>query len=119
MKVEIIHADDNWKSEVNVSIDPQDIWDLDSCLAEIIVPALQRFRKETHSYPAEFADDNEGFKKWEALLDKMIWSFEQAIDGYNQEIDKKRFDMDAQKQYIKEVQEGIDLFAKYYMNLWD
>ena len=49
--------------------------------------------------------------KWNVIMDKMIYSFEQIVKD-------KLFDITDQKQ-LDEIQEGIDLFAKHYTSLWD
>ena len=50
-------------------------------------------------------------KKWNDIMDKMIYSFGQIVED-------KLFDITDQKQ-LDEIQEGIDLFAKHYTSLWD
>jgi len=40
----------------------------------------------------------------------------QLVRGPN---DTAKFDTDAYKKYYEKIQEGLDLFGKYYMGLWD
>lgn len=96
---------------------------------------------------SETADDafNEKVKQWDIVLDKMIWSFQQlAIDtdyeekyfhgksdvsfiptgnGYHTLVDNNPgsswHDHTGHKLHDERIQEGIDLFAKYYRALWD
>lgn len=79
---------------------------------------------------------------WKAVLDKMIWSFEHLEDfaepvypkDYDERMEKTFYDdgsvsyvhMDKREpdyspidEHNKKVQEGLDLFAKHYQDLWD
>lgn len=65
-------------------------------------------------------------EKWLACVDKMIWSFSQIVspapakshvrDGQN----GLEFydDTTGEKLRLERVQEGLELFGKYYRNLW-
>jgi len=96
-----------------------------------------------------YADGNQdawdaGHKHWIEILDKMIWSFEQVLDDDWEEqywIVKPEIDWDhmASKSGVKEIkwkvrgecdwkgrsehlsriEEGLELFGKYYQDLWD
>ena len=114
----------------DVHIDDFDVWSLDHTLSTIIHPALVRLKEIKHGYPQLFEDgmvtphhwdrqlhfdfidenvENEFLiKKWDDILDKMIYSFGKIMeDDY--------FD----HEEWEKIQEGLDLFAKYYFNLWD
>lgn len=86
-------------------------------------------------------------QQWDEILDKMIWSFTQLNDdqdGEDQfwrqhpEIDFDEYpedkgksstplrwkvegdlDMEGLKAHREKVQEGLELFGKYFQNLWD
>ena len=85
-------------------------------------------------------------KQWNEILDKMIFSFEQInqedsddqfwivkpildLKDYSEDKGKECFpvrwkvegvyDHDGAKLYYDKVQEGYNLFGKYYRNLWD
>jgi len=90
-----------------------------------------------------------GHKQWHEIMDKMIWSFEQIVDrdrdsqfhSGTHDIkwvpikdadgnttsyqmvkgpkDTHKFDQKGYTEYYEKIQEGLDLFGKYYMNLWD
>ena len=90
-----------------------------------------------------------GHKQWEEIMDKMIWSFEQVVledrdsqfhsgthDIYWDPIrnsdgkvisyemkhgpkDTHEFDAKGYKEYYDRINEGLELFGKYYMGLWD
>ena len=117
----------------NIHIDDFDVWSLDYTLACIIHPALVRLKETKHGYPElwedgmvthhnydrqlyfDFIDEEVETQylidKWNVIMDKMIYSFEQIVKD-------KLFDITDQKQ-LDEIQEGIDLFAKHYTSLWD
>lgn len=92
---------------------------------------------------------NEGHKQWTEIMDKMIWSFEQLLDENWDEqfwIVKPELDLDdlantegldengckelkwkvegecdwkAREEYANRIKEGLELFGKYYQDLWD
>ena len=117
----------------NIHIDDFDVWSLDYTLACIIHPALVRLKETKHGYPElwedgmvthhnwdrqlhfDFIDEDVETKylmdKWDTIMDKMIYSFEQIVED-------KLYDITDQKQ-LDEIQEGIDLFAEHYTSLWD
>jgi hypothetical protein len=51
-------------------------------------------------------------------MDKMIWSFQQLV--FDRDNNIFRLDTaDARLLYDERIQEGLDLFSKYYRALWD
>lgn len=117
----------------NVHIDDFDVWSLDHTLSCIIHPALVRLKEIKHGYPElfedgmvtphywdrqlhfDFIDEEVETKylkdKWDTIMDKMIYSFGVIMND-------DFFDIEDQDEWNR-VQEGLDLFAKYYTNLWD
>jgi len=88
--------------KVSVNIDHFDSWNLDHTLALIIYPLLLQLKETKNGVPSEFVNDvggedyvdqdsfdfykeshsesfDEACKRWEEVLEKMIWSFEQLI----------------------------------------
>jgi hypothetical protein len=86
-----------------VKIDRWDTWSMDSTLTPIILPMLKQLKKDKHGAPyTEDADvpanlrsttpaakrakkndwDSDGnhFKRWDWVMDEMIWAFEQLAD---------------------------------------
>jgi len=82
-----------------------------------------------------------GMKEWNKILDKIIWSFEnhdnepmptepedydsrcnmiKYDDGSTEyeDLDDRPWDWTECEAHDKKVQEGLDLFAKYYKDLW-
>ena len=88
------------KRTVKIKIDRWDTWSMDRTLALIIVPMLKQLKETQHG--AGFTDDDDvpehlrrtaadpkenewdtdsnHFKRWEWIMDEMIWTFEQLID---------------------------------------
>jgi hypothetical protein len=110
---------------VRVEVDSDDTYSLDYTLALVIVPALKRFKKDAKGtlwgcfLPSEHMDNSVRMtkgqrnrneraarKQQDEVLDKMIHAFELVID------DK------ALNRNLPEIQEGLELFAKYYRHLW-
>lgn len=177
MKVNIGSYKKRAERHIKVDIDKYDSWSMDHTLALIILPALLQYKENHHGVPNDIADhtgdDNsndqlsfdfyketkdwafeESCKKWEEILDKMIWSFYQIIvdddskyhhgkpdfgwektdkqypnplsgkmeDTFKM-IDKNPqdhwYDVEGHMEHQKRVQEGLELFGKYFQNLWD
>lgn len=89
---------------VNIHIDKWDTWNMDHTLALIIVPMLKQLRDTNHGYPSHLTDE-----EWINIQNKMIDSFQMIIDNDGFCIYKEP----------EKLQEGLDLFGKYFRNLWD
>lgn len=81
--------------------DASECWNLDVTIAKFVLPRLKYLRKNTHGYPPTLT-----MKEWKATIKKMEKSFKIDVK------DKTNADWDA-------YQEGMDLFAKYFRQLWD
>ena len=177
MKVNLGKYQKNNQRRIDVQIDKFDTWSLDHSLSYIILPALLQLKASKMGVPAEFAvvggadydcqdsfdfykeTHNEAFeiacKRWEEVLDKMIWSFQQILfDDWEQQyyhgqpeyewkksdekytnplngkteetftmIDKNPdehwTDFEGMRVHQERIQEGLELFGKYYQHLWD
>lgn len=177
MKAKLSKYYKNTDRRIEIKIENHDTWSLDHTLALIILPALIQLKATKQGVPAEFADSggdgtskqlcfdfysetsndafDENVKKWDEILDKMIWAFEQiATDEYDSLYHHGRADYDFEKtgqtffnpitgkqettyklvdknpnehwyDYVghrlheERIQEGLNLFGKYYRNLWD
>lgn len=120
-----------------IQIDAHDTWSMDSRLAEIVAPMLRQLKGLSHGIPNEFAgpdpdhsdqyvfdfidrdkEFNEGCERWNQTLDEMIWTFEQlARNGWD--LPGERVPYYMTKAHHQRIQDGLNLFAKYYGNLWD
>lgn len=163
----------NSGQRINVTIDKYDTYSADCTLAEIILPLLVQLKHTMHGIPNEFShvggEDyeqmsfdfyieshndsfNEGVKKWNEVLDKMIWSFQQILiddhdslyhhgkvefdftptgeklfnsltgkmeDTFLMKSNGSWYDHVGHQLHLERIQEGVNLFAKYYRNLWD
>lgn len=168
MKVYIGRYPNNPTKErtVRVRIDPWDTWSMDSTLVPIILPMLKQLRESKHGSPSSmpaFAydsnrtqlsfdfypeDDNlvwdTGHTQWDAVMDKMIWSFEQLDIDWESQFhsgvhdilwepvpgtdltemkrgpnDTHKFDMEGYQAHLERIREGLRLFGEHYMDLWD
>lgn len=98
---------------INKGYSDKDLWDLDSTLSYYILPRLIGFKKvNVNSYPAKF----KSIEAWHKVLDKMIWSFQYITDG--RFLDKEE-SLEKMAKDSKKCQEGLDLFGKYFQDLWD
>jgi hypothetical protein len=108
--------------EPYIRIDAWDTWNMDNTLAIIILPMLIQLKETKHGIPSQFCLDGEswtvGETKWNAVLDKMIWSFSEIV---NHSLDFK-LDFKDKSDYLKHqetVDEGLALFGKHFRDLWD
>ena len=140
-----------------VKIDRWDTWSMDYTLSFIVVPMLKQLKETKHGAPFvddedvpeelkstsappkenEWDTDENHFKRWDWVIDEMIWSFEQNLDNNSEEkffndadVDHKDKDFMNNIHKIKIDQKGLAahwarkangfrLFGKYYQGLWD
>ena len=166
------------RRKVNIQLDPWDTWNADGTLALIIYPMLLQLKETKHGVPSELVNDvggedyvhQESFdfykeshqeaweiasKRWDDILDKMIWSFGQlAYENYDdkyhhgkgdydwietdkpypnpvtgkmeptyQMVDRNPdahwYDVEGHTLHNERIQEGLELFGKYFRSLWD
>lgn len=104
-------------------------YNLDYTVAKFILPRLRKFEEKTLSCPVLFDDNGEMIPLekanviWHKALKKMIWSFEQIVNDSSPDPNWCKeyglnFISETQK-WNDQVQEGINLFAKYFRDLWD
>jgi len=150
--------------KIQVHIDKYDTWSMDHTLALIVLPMLKQLKEKQHgagfvddkdvpkelrstSAPAkenEWDTDDNHFKRWEWVMDEMIFAFNSKVDdsweeqfqsgehdiqwkklenGHSEMIkgpnDTFEINMKGRKAYEKRIQNGFALFGKYYENLWD
>lgn len=168
----LLWIDKKKKRKIEVHIDRWDTWNMETTLGYIVRPMLKQLRANKHGAPwvddedvpeelrstsareltqeekdNGHTDDNH-FKRWDWVMDEMIFAFESLDGGENQDWEDQfttgkydfRFkkidesgtsqmirgpnhtaetDWDGRKAYAKRVQNGFRLFGKYYMHLWD
>jgi hypothetical protein len=167
----------NSSRKIDVEIERFDTYSVDHTLALIIYPMLLQLKETKHGVPSEFCevggedygpqDSFEfykethdeawqvGAKRWDDVLEKMIWAFRQLLDDSwedNYRFGKAKWSwketdhmfpnpitgvMEPTYQMVDEnpgqhwvdyagiemhnarIQEGLELFGKYFRNLWD
>lgn len=148
-----------------VKIDKWDTWSMDRTLSPIILPMLKQLKETKHGAPFvddkdvpkhlrstaagpkenEWDTDDNHFRRWDWVLDEMIWAFEQLCDEDNDAQfhtgvsdryftepdetglrewkkgpnDTSKFDKKGWTKHHKRIQNGTSLFGKYYCSLWD
>jgi hypothetical protein len=163
------------RRKIEIHIDKFDTWNCDSTLSHIIYPMLLQLRDTKQGVPNEFADVggadyesqdsfdfykeshsdafDEGCKRWDQVLNKMIWSFEQLTrHDYSEQYhhgkmrwewlelnptagntgvadksyemkdlnpDQHWLDIAGLELHEERIQEGLNLFGKYFRSLWD
>jgi hypothetical protein len=93
--------------------------------------------KSTNAEPKEneWDTDSNHFKRWDYILNEMIWTFEQEIKDddekqfydhsegkglpFEQALGKIKVDRDGLEAHQKRKANGFRLFGRYYQNLWD
>ena len=161
MKIEIPHPDEIDTVGTHLIIHPWDTWNMDQTLAYIIVPMLEQLKETKHGAPFvddkdvpkelkstsappkenEWDTDENHFKRWDYVLDEMIWSFKQKVTDHwesqyytdtgetkmvkeedgNYRMVESGIDIDRKglEAHQKRMSNGFRLFGKYYENLWD
>ena len=144
---------DRRTQKVKVRIDKWDTWSMDSTLAHIVLPMLAQLKATKHGAPCtddkdvpkelrstsaptkknSWDTDDNHFKRWDWILDEMIWAFNQKCrddwegDFYEyKDDDTERFglklvweDREGSKAHQERMTNGFKLFGKYYENLWN
>jgi len=141
---------------VIVKIDRYDTWSMDHTLSLIILPMLKQLHATKHGSPCvddedvpehlkstsappkenEWDTDDNHFKRWDWVMDEMIWAFEQMVDenstekfydhsavdkkdGLEEQINKIKIDYEGIQVHEARMKKAFMLFGKYYRGLWD
>ena len=141
-----------------VKIDRWDTWSMDHTLGMIALPMLKQLKRDKHGAPnvddedvpdelkstsAQPKENDEGtdtddnyFKRWDYVMDEMIWTFEQKADGNAENkfftfekntkmpweegyVSNSKFDEEGYNAWHERQNNGMRLFGKYYDGLWD
>lgn len=136
MKIDLPHPEEIDSVGKQIVIHPWDTWSMDHTLSYIIVPMLEQLKATKHGAPAiEFGDvpkelypptseqtkklyshgetDDNYFKRWDWVLDEMIWAFTFKRDRFDTLME------DDPKATQERLSNAFRLFGKYYENLWD
>lgn len=151
--LDIVHPKINY-----VKIDRWDTWSMDHTLSTIVVPMLKQLKATKHGAPFvddadvpeglglrsteappktnDYDTDDNWFKRWDWVLDEMIWAHEQLADGdsesqffdhsavddnadFSDQIGQVKVDSEGLKAHNERVQHGLMLFGRYYRSMWD
>lgn len=150
---------------VNVNLDPWDTWSMDHTLAEIVLPMLIQLKQTKHGAPNVDPEDVPGnlrpgkleieqyqkdgttdalfFKRWDWVMDEMIFAFNSKLSDWEERFhsgehdilwieqddglvemqkgpnDTHEWDQEGHRAYQDRINNGFRLFGKYYEALWD
>ena len=144
------------KRTVIVKLDRYDTWAMDHTLSLIILPMLKQLKATQHGGPNvddedvpehlrstsapprenEWDADDNHFKRWDWVMDEMIWAFGELIDdkstdkfydhsevdkeaGLEEQIGKIKVDWQGLEVHEERMKKAFMLFGKYYRALWD
>lgn len=144
------------KRTVIVKIDRYDTWSMDHTLSLLILPMLKQLKATQHGGPCvddedvpehlrstsappkenTWDTDEHFFKRWEWVMDEMIWAFTQMADdkstdkfydhsevdskaGLEEQINKIKIDYAGIEEHEARMKKAFMLFGKYYRALWD
>ena len=152
-----LYLDKRTGQKINVKIHNYDTWSMDHTLAPIILPMLKQLQATKHGSPwvddedvpeelrstsappleNDYDTDDNHHKRWDWVLDEMIFAFEQKTrddwesDYYTYEDDPTNTeglgiglklvweDREGQEAHQKRMSNGFRLFGKFYEALWD
>ena len=111
----------------------KDTWDFHSYLSEIIPSAIRQYREKGTGCPSGLWDKeakNDECHRWHEVLEEIAQGFEAAEEinnsfgcRYKKELKDGAFTYEYDKKRAKLLTEkynrGMDLFKKYFLNLWD
>lgn len=151
---------DRYERKIDVKIDYYDIWGMYDTLALIVLPMLKLLKEKKQGAPyvddadvpehlrstacpptPEFHTDDNHFKRWEWVMDEMIWAFEQLLNDdadsqFHYDLDPAKprhepgisfqemmrrggFDKEGAEAFQQRKTRGFTLFGKYFEALWD
>lgn len=132
--------------KVNIRIDKWDTWNMDNTLSLIIEPMLKQLKATQHGYPSGLTEQewNEILDKMIFAFESLnndyeeqyhsgecdyIWTpvnanGEEVSEGEYRRMDHGPnhthvFDVEGWKKHDEKIQEGLELFGKYFRSLWD
>lgn len=85
-------------------------WNLSHYIAQISGPILRKMQKKGLSCPMDLT-----IKEWHTILDKIAYAMEHIDDDYYCRVKGEN----NVKEHAIKIEEGLDLFSKYFRDLWD
>ena len=137
------------KRSVSVHIDSWDTWAMDSTLAHIVAPMLKQLKETQQGAPFvddedvpeelkstpkenEWDTDDNHFKRWDWVINEMIFAFESKLEDWDDKFYKYEDDPAApfgiklvwsddegMAAHKERMANGFRLFGKFYEALWD
>lgn len=125
-----------WLKKHGKYVPYSDLWSLDITIANFVLPRLKKFKEEDDGCPEREEMDTP--EKWSEVLDKMILAFEYVVSWDDWWWDNPKYDyLSAKSKYDDEyvtkirnsylaevkrrqsaIKEGLELFAKWFRDLW-
>jgi len=124
---------------IRYGVSDRECWSLHETLTSFILPRLKHFKKmKRYAHVSDLTE-----MQWEDILDEIIWTFEYIKDEgetmnpfpifrKDEPLDEylKREKTEEEKQLLRDWsarsklleqrrEKGLNLFAKYYIHLWD
>ena len=129
---------DKRNRKIDVKIDKWDTWSMDDTLSHIIYPMLLQLQETKHGSPFvddfdvpvnlrstsckpkenEWDTDDNHHKRWDYVLNEMIWTFQQIKDDIAPFYDLND-QPEVRQEQLDRLDNGLRLFGKYYLALWD
>lgn len=107
--IEDFYYDLKMKSQVLTrGYSDRNMWNYYHDMAELNVKILTKFKKEHVGYPSQLTE-----KQWDKVLDTIIDGFACIVeldDSYDNKVHKKM---------VAKFNKGMELYTKWYFNLWD
>lgn len=128
------YIDSKKNRKTQVRIDNYDTWSMDYTLAHIVTPMLKQLKEKKHGAPFvddedvpeylrksaapptknEWDTDDNHFKRWDWVMDEMIFAFENKLND-----DWDGIEWEERRVIEERMQNGFVLFGKYFQSLWD
>jgi hypothetical protein len=162
----LLWIDSKRSRKLQVRLDRWDTWGMDETLGYIILPMLKQLKVTKHGSPFvddedvpehlrstsappkenEWDTDDNHHRRWEWVLDEMIFAFETKVGVYKDWEDQfhtgtydfafikqedgnyrmtrgpndtAHFDKEGAAEFQKRITNGFRLFGRYYEGLWD
>jgi hypothetical protein len=103
-KKKVKNTQENWSHKNDYPL--EEIWNTDNTLAQLIAPRLRAFKSlDKHGHPGDFMD----MREWNSAIQKMAYAFElMKYAGATHTEDEEQT-----------IEQGLELFSKYFCYLWD
>ena len=75
---------------------------------------MKRFSEIEKQGIPSLINESKGERKWNEILQKMVKTFDMILNEERYIDDLSKYDA-----YIKEINEGLELFKTYFTSLWD